>query len=168
LLCVIRERVEPLDHCTGDERNRETGGGEGAERERERPPGERGERCHDVDDVLVSFLVFAVPLEVEIVQDAVGGELHLRPREAAGVQLLELSLALVVLVQIIALQGDATMQLIHIDREGCRSRDREREGNRVSDRHRVRESEREGDREGGKQSVRQRERVSERQLTDHS
>jgi hypothetical protein len=75
-----------------------------------------------VDDVLVPFLVLAVPLQVEIIEDAVSGELHLRPREATGVQLLELSLALVVLVQIVALQGNATMELVHIDREGYRER----------------------------------------------
>jgi hypothetical protein len=72
-----------------------------------------------VSKILIPFLIFAVSLEIEIVQNPIGSEFHLRGQlsMSVGIQLLELSLALIVFIQIVTLQSNPAMQFVDIDSE---------------------------------------------------
>ena len=76
-------------------------------------------RGHQMGQVFAALGVLLVALQVHVVQDAVGGELHLVAAEACGVELLELGLALVVLVHVLALQSHTGVRLVNMYGEIC-------------------------------------------------
>mmetsp|Transcript_9151 Transcript_9151/g.20174 ORF Transcript_9151/g.20174 Transcript_9151/m.20174 type:complete len:332 (+) Transcript_9151:1542-2537(+) len=75
------------------------------------------QRAHQMRQVRAACGVLLVPPQVHIVQHPIGRELHLATLQPRGVEVLELRLALVVLVHIVALEGHAGVRLVHVDGE---------------------------------------------------